>query len=177
MMNNEDFQAFYENYYRFSIMSASKVVKDDCLAEDISQDVFCILYQNRHKLDRSNELKLKSLVVRASENKAKDYLRKAYLKHEIAAMENTFNDEMEDKQHNVENQMLSMEEKSYLKILFQNLKDYNPISYEVFIKVIILDTPPESVAEEYHTTANNVNNRILRTRSWLRKEYARIYKK
>jgi DNA-directed RNA polymerase specialized sigma24 family protein len=92
-------------------------------------------------------------------------------------MENTFNDEMEDKQHNVENQMLSMEEKSYLKILFQNLKDYNPISYEVFIKVIILDTPPESVAEEYHTTANNVNNRILRTRSWLRKEYARIYKK
>ena len=50
------------------------------------------------------------------------------------------------------------------------LREQNPVNYDILIKVAYFEIPPEVVAEEYGITNNNVNNRILRTRKWLRKE-------
>ena len=48
------------------------------------------------------------------------------------------------------------------------------MNYDILIKVAYFEIPPEVVAEEYEITRNNVNNRILRTRKWMRKELNKL---
>lgn len=175
MMKNEEFEIFYAKYCEFSIRIAERIVKDTATAEDVSQDVFCYLYKIKERLDSENQRKLHALVVRATVNKARDYLRKAYVRQEVALMGGITDKECQSKRENAEAALLCMEEQQYLKLVFEKLREKNRKNYDVFIKVKILDIPPEHVAREYGITRNNVNNRILRTKLWLKEEYRRLY--
>ena len=50
-MRNGNFNEIYQKYHRFSVNSARKIVKDEMLAEDISQEVFYHLYEIRDTLE------------------------------------------------------------------------------------------------------------------------------
>ena len=62
-----------------------------------------------------------------------------------------------------------------MNMALEKLRRKNQMNYEIFVKVKYMDIPPEMVAEEYEITKNNVNNRILRTRLWLKKELSKMY--
>ena len=50
----------------------------------------------------------------------------------------------------------------------------NPVSHDIFVKTKLLEIPPDIVAEEYGLTRNSVNNRNMRTKAWLNKEYKKM---
>lgn len=175
-MNNENFNDIFEKYRRISTRTAYRIVKDRGIAEDISQEVFCNLYRMGTRLDMSNEHKVRSLILTASVNKAKDYLKKAYVKHEITTMDTIMAEEIRDSSYNVEAAMLTMEAEKFQQMVLQRLRYENRMNYDIMVKVKLMDIPPEIVAEEYGISRNNVNNRIYRTRLWVEKEMSKFYK-
>lgn len=173
MNTNEDFKAFYEKYLRFSIGIAKQIVKDEALAEDISQEVFYHLYRVLGTLDFTNERKLRALVIVATEHKAIDYLRKNHVKAELLSDKG---EEIEAPDENLEELVLKKEEKKYKKLVLQKLREENPMNYDILIKIKVLGISPDTVAEEYGITRNGINNRILRTKRWLSKELRKMQK-
>lgn len=175
MMTNDEFADFYRRYFEYSKKVAFQVVKNEASAEDICQDVFCNLYKMRERLETEDERRLHALVVKATTNKARDYLRKLYVKHEVAPLDGMEVEKKAGWKENGETYMLGLEESRYLKQVFQKLWVRNRLNYEIFVMVKVMDIPPEVVAEEMNLTRNNVNNRILRTKLWIKAEMKRIY--
>lgn len=176
-MRNGNFNEIYQKYHRFSVNSARKIVKDEMLAEDISQEVFYHLYEIRDTLELTNDRMIKSLIFMATVNKAKDYIKKSWKRHEYCVSEDESPmDDISEKIINVENIMIRKEETEYKKRVLAKLRHRNPMNYEILIKTVYFSLSPDSVAEEYGITRNNVNNRILRTRKWMKKELEKLRK-
>lgn len=176
MMTNEEFGDFYRKYFECSKRIAFQVVKNAAIAEDISQDVFCRFYKIRERLETEDERRLHALVVKATTNKARDYLRKQYMKHEVLNLDEVDSQSWAECKVSGEAYILGIEEGRYLKQVFQKLRIKNRQNYDIFVMVKVMDIPPEEVAEKLHMTRNNVNNRVLRTKMWIKAEMARIYK-
>ena len=70
--------------------------------------------------------------------------------------------------------VLALEAAGYLQTIFQKLREKNRIDYEIYVSVTLYDIPSRLVAEHYHITENNVNNKVMRTRRWLAREYKKI---
>lgn len=175
-MRNGNFNDIYQKYHRFSVNSARKIVKDEMLAEDISQEVFYHLYEIRGRLDLTNERMIKSLIFMASVNKAKDYVKKSWKQHEYCISEEENSIHFSEENTSLENMMIRKEENEYKKYVLDKLRRKNPMNYEILIKIVYFGMSPDSVAEEYDITRNNVNNRILRTRKWMKKELEKLWK-
>lgn len=176
MKKNEDFEDIYLKYRKFSVNVALKIVKNKAVAEDISQEVFYKLYRLGEKLDLKNEAKIKSLIFTTTVNSTKDYYKKSYVKRE-QLVEEEAEEEAGDERYNPEARLLRMEEEEYRKLVLQKLHDKNPVNYDILIKTKLMGISPDSVAEEYGFTRNNVNNRILRTKAWIKEELFKIYHK
>lgn len=173
MNKYENFEAFYEEYLGFSIRLARNVVKNEETAKDISQEVFCHLYEIFPTLDLSDQQKLRALVTIATINKAKDYLRKPYVVQETGILgredqKPTFSAE------NLEEMLLKAEQNEKKRKALRELYRQNPENYEILMKVKYYELPPQQVAREHHMSVNALNNRILRTRLWLKKQLFHI---
>lgn len=177
MKKNEDFEDIYLKYRKFSVNVALQIVKNRTVAEDISQDVFYKLFRRGKKLDTENEAKLRSLIFTATVNCAKDYYKKAYVKREQLMDDEGGEEKAGDDRYNPEARLLRMEENEYQNLVLQKLDDKNPVNYDILIKTKFMGISPDSVAEEYGFTRNNVNNRILRTKVWIRDELSKLYHK
>lgn len=175
MMKNENFADIYNEYHRFSTRLAFRIVKDRGIAEDISQEVFYGIYKMGSRLDVSDERKLHGFISTATVNKSKDYLRKTYRKREIGAVDDSVMESFQDKNCDVEASILHMEKQEYYNLVLQRLRDQNRMNYDILMKVKCLGISPDIVAEEYGITRNNVNNRVLRTKTWLQNEMSKIY--
>lgn len=173
-MKNEDFEDVYQKYHKFSVRNARKIVKDRMAAEDISQDVFFRLYEIRETLDLSCEKMLRSLIFMATVNKAKDYLKKPENKFECSGLDELEYAEPYGKHLDPEEIIIHKEDVEFRNRVLISLREKNPMNYDILIKVAYFEIPPEVVAEEYEITRNNVNNRILRTRKWMRKELNKL---
>lgn len=175
-MKHRDFRAFYKKYFGYSLSIAKEIVKNTDLAQDIAQEVFCSLFQQRGNLKlKKNEKMLYGLVKRATVNKALDYQKYGHIRRELTAEEDFMEDNLVDEECNLEARILQMEEKEYAKLVLQRLRVANPMNYEILIKVKYLDISPDEVAREYGLTRNGVNNRIFRTKQWIEREMSRIY--
>ena len=132
-------------------------------------------YRIKDRLDMSSERKLYSLVVTETTNKGRDYLRKSYVKREVM-----FDNEVSELQYksveSAEAALLGMEKAQYITMAFENLHQKNPVNYEIFMRVVMLDISTDEVAREFGYTRNNVNNRVLRAKKWLLEELARLDK-
>lgn len=167
-MKNEDFNDIYRKYHRFSVKSAYRLVKDRMLAEDISQEVFYHLYEIMDTLDLGNEEKLRALIFIATVNKTKDYFKKPWKRQEYVVLEEWKRRKTSEEKLNPERIMLDREQIEYRKQVLLKLRRVNPVNYNILIMVKYFGISPDSVAEEYGITRNNVNNRILRTRKWMK---------
>lgn len=173
-MINENFDAFYDEYQRFSANMAYCMIRDSELAEDISQEVFIALYKIRDRLDYSNRKKLHRLVSKATTNKCIDYFRKYASKQEISLFDERNHVEPVDEKNDPEARMLRMEEKKYQALILERLRKKNPVNYDILIKTKMFGIPAAQIAEEYGITINNVNNRNLRSKAWLIEEMEKL---
>ena len=69
---------------------------------------------------------------------------------------------------------VNLEAAGYLQSIFEKLREKNRTNYEIYVSVTLYDIPTRLVARHYHITENNVNNRVMRTRRWLAREYKKI---
>lgn len=178
-MNNVDFVSIYRKH-RSRVINIAKIVLHDPNAneaEDVCQDVFELLYNMGEEVDFTDEEKLYNLITRMSFHKALDYYKKAFRRHEhvdsdvlTAMMEMRV-----ESGYEVDEVILALEAEGYLKTIFQKLRKKNRINYEIYVSVTLYDIPSRLVAEHYHITENNVNNKVMRTRRWLAREYQKIF--
>ena len=134
-------------------------------------------------VDFSDEKKLENLIVRISYHKASDHRKKAFRKYEYANSDAIL--EMTDmrvrKGNRVDEIVLNLEAAGYLQSIFEKLREKNRTNYEIYVSITLYDIPTRLVARHYHIiarhyhiTENNVNNRVMRTRRWLAREYKKI---
>lgn len=175
-MENIDFVSIYRKY-RFRAFNIGKfILGDEDEAEDVCQDVFETLFRMGRSVDFSDEKKLENLIVRISYHKASDHRKKAFRKYEYANSDAIL--EMTDmrvrKGNRVDEIVLNLEAAGYLQSIFEKLREKNRTNYEIYVSVTLYDIPTRLVARHYHITENNVNNRVMRTRRWLAREYKKI---
>ena len=177
-MENIDFVNIYRKHRSRVINIAKTVLHDEIEAEDVCQDVFEILYNMGEEVDFSDEEKLEKLITRMGFNKALDYYRKAFRKHEYVDSDELMAiAEMKVKSGgSVDEIILTLETEGYLKTIFHKLREKKQIDYEIYVSVTLYDIPSRLVAKHYHITENNVNNKVMRTRRWLAREYKKIFK-
>ena len=94
---------------------------------------------------------------------------------------NVANESMQDQEVTVKWQVrdaaahvLRMEEEKYKKLVLSRLRQRNPMNYEILVKTKYYRLPVAKVASEYGITANNVNNRNLRSKAWITEELEKI---
>lgn len=173
-MTNADFMSLYKKYRGFSRKLAKRLVSDEYIAEDICQEVFASIYNMGEGLDLSNERKIYGLVKTITLNKAKDYYKRAYRKHECNVAEITDDTSTKACSYEIDDIILEMEAQKKMKFIFQKLRERNEMNYEIYLRVKIYGIEPAFVAEQFNITVNNVKNRITRTKYWLKEEYLKI---
>lgn len=170
-MTNEDFKDIYLKYQGFSKNIAHKLVRDEAVIDDIVQDVFCKLYKMGDKVDISSERKLRSFITMVTVNMAKDHLKKSYVKNELCVMDDDDSDVIApNSYYSIESLLDDIEANKNVKMVLQRLWEWNPTNYEILMKVKYDDRSPDSVAAEYGMSKNNVNNRVMRARRWIKNE-------
>lgn len=175
-MNNTEFGYIYDTYRCRCIAAADTVLKNREEAEDVCQDVFETIYHMGERVDLSDEKKLVSLIIRMSWHKAIDYYRKGYRKYESAGsdiLEKISLRQIPNKD-TVGELVMAMETEGYMSGAFEKLRRKNQINYEIYVSIKIYGISPRIIAEHYHMTENNVNNRVSRTKRWLLKEYQKM---
>ena len=126
-------------------------------------------------VDFSDEKKLENLIVRISYHSIRSSqkgLRKYEYANSDAILEMT--DMRVRKGNRVDEIVLNLEAAGYLQSIFEKLREKNRTNYEIYVSVTLYDIPTRLVARHYHITENNVNNRVMRTRRWLAREYKKI---
>lgn len=173
-MITDQFSYMYEKYHQLSVQTAFRLSQNHAVADDVAQEVFFHLYMVQDMLDFQNERKLRSLIILATINKTKDYFRKPSQKNEGGVMPDDRYIEDTDERKDPEEVMLANEKTKYRKLILDMLRQKNQVSYEMLIKVSVFELQPETVAREYGTTRNNVNNRVMRARNWMKEELRRM---
>lgn len=173
-MTNADFMSIYKKYRGFSINLAKKLVNDRQIAEDICQEVFTSIYKMGNDIDLSNERKLYGLVKTITLNEIKDYYKKAYRKYEYSVVDTEVYERMRSLSYEMDDFILGKEAGNKMHFIFQKLRRENETNYEIYVRVKLFGIPPASVAKQFHITTNNVNNRIMRTKRWLKEEYLKM---
>lgn len=176
-MENIDFVNIYREYRTKVIDIAETVLHDRNEAEDVCQDVFEILYNMGETADFSDDVKLNKLITRMSFNKALDYYKRAFRKYEYVDSDElmAIAELKVQSGGNVDEIILALETEGYLKTIFHRLREKKRIDYEIYVSVTLYDIPSRLVAEHYHITENNVNNKVMRTRRWIAREYKKIF--
>lgn len=173
-MNNTEFMKFYKKYRGYSMRLAKTLIQDEDDVEDICQETFASIYNMGDALDLSNERKIRGLLKTVIFNEAKDYHKKAYRKYECKTADIEYYENLKNLSYEIDNLILGIEAKHKIKFIFQKLREENPMNYEIYVSVKIYGIPPGYVAKKFNITTNNVNNRNLRTKRWLKEEYLKM---
>ncbi len=175
-MESVDFIDIYKKYRTRVVNIAKAMLHDADEAEDVCQDVFETLYNMGDTVDFMDEEKLSNLITRISFHKATDHGKIAFRKYEHVDSDvlMTMTDMGVKSGGNVDEIILTLEAAGYLQMIFQKLREKNRIDYEIYVSVTLYDIPSRLVAKHYHITENNVNNKVMRTRRWLAREYKKI---
>ena len=176
-MSNEEFRLLYDKYHKFSAAIIYRIVKNRDETDALCNDVFYRAYKMGKKLDVTDERKLRAFIAVTSKNCALDHLKKAYVIYEKSTVEHNNWVKITDDENSPETTILNVEKATYQKMLLSRLKKKNRLNYEIIIKVKYMGISPDDVAQEYGLTRNNINNRILRTKNWLKEELQKCYEK
>ncbi len=170
-MKREEYDRMYKQYYRLVIHVSFDILQDYALAQDVCQEVFIKFHQ---KIEGLDEDKLKGWMLRNALRKSIDMLRKAYRRREISVLE----EKMEDKlvvecMTELENEICREQFRSFL---LEELKEQNPMWYEIMVRVIVYEEPAKEVAADYGITVMNLRMKISRARRWLNDNYYKHYR-
>lgn len=173
-MKNSDFENLFKKYHEFSIRVAEKIVKNSSDAEEAVQNAFIKLYKMGEKIDLSDEKRVRALICTVTLHAAEDLCRRSSKKHEYAMAEAEYAGDVPDK-NSVEDLILGMEASRQAAAIFHKLYVKNRKNYEIYAAVKIYGLSPADAAVLFGMSVNNINNRVMRTKRWLLKEYRKLY--
>lgn len=169
-MKRENFNRMYEQYYRLVIHVAYDMLRDYDLAQDVCQEVFV---KFNEKIEGLDEDKLKGWMLRNAQRKTIDFLRKAYRRREISVGDEKMEHEL------VVEYLTEVEDESsrrqFRNFVLEELKEKNPMWYDLMVRVVVCDEPAKAVAEDYGVTVMNLRVKISRARRWLYNNYYKYY--
>ena len=174
-MSDAEFRLLYDTYHEFSARIIYRIIKNKTEMEELCNDVFYRIYKMGEKLDLSDERKLRAFIATTSKNCALDYLKRSYVIHEQCTIDDDNWEEIPDLIKSPEEQFLNMEKATYQRMVLARLREKSEKDYDIIVKVNYFGFTPDEVAKEYEMTRNNINNRILRARKWLKEELRKTY--
>lgn len=164
-MDIKRFTEYYNEYSRLVMKVAYSVLKDFDLAQDVCQDTFIKLYEQRNELD---ETTVKAWLVICAKRRAVDYCRKINKQKELKdAVEGNakkfsklFSDDVADL---ICGEELTME-------FFVKLWNESPEWFEIITRICINNEDPQNVARDLEMSIANLRTKLHRARKWARKE-------
>ncbi len=155
------FELLYQHFHRDLYRFARHIVKSDALAQDVVQDVFVRLWENRHKLQK--ELSIKSYLFTICRNLSLNLLekaaREAHLCEEIlrAYVPNAAADEAKE---------------TYEKLAQAALEQLPPVRRRVFELAKIEGLSYDQIAQQLHISPGTVSDHIVKANRFL-KQYVK----
>lgn len=166
-MDKKEFKGIYDQYHSLVSKIAYDVIDDFHLAQDITQDIFAILYQKSDSIDLQ---KIKGWLITCTTRKAIDYKRKTYKEKEVFGGENinSLNVDVISTEHQIIGQEI------YGEILTE-LYHKNRQWFYLVMKIDIEGEKPEVVACELGITLNNLRVKHHRAKEWLNNKFIKKY--
>ncbi len=160
--NKEVFHAVFEHYYPTLIKFAYSYIADKDVCQDMVQEVFVALWDQRQRLEVRS---LKSYLMTAVKNKSLTHLRNLGIKdkHSVHVIEYFLNNETSE---GVEDSEIALQVKEALKDLPAEMKKIFQLKY-------VHDLTMNEIAEDLDISVSTVKTQLSRARKKLRNQIAK----
>lgn len=169
-MNEDKLKKIFDQYYLLVTDIAYSVLRDYHAAQDVCQEVFLKFCE---KMGTMEEARIKPWLILAAKNKAIDYKRAAYRKHEMQSSETL--EACYYKVESLEKHMRDLEYRNLRNELFGRLKEEKPEFLNMIIASCIEGKSGEQIAREFGISEENVRTKLHRARLWIRSHYGSKY--
>lgn len=163
-MNKTEFHRVYDRYHGLVSKVAYNVIGDYHLAQDITQDIFAILYAKWDSIDIS---KVKGWLITCTTRKAIDYKRRIHVERELLG-----ENELEKGPDEDSAEYAILRKEIYWQI-FKELYQKNPIWFELIMRLDVEGDDPSHVAGDLGITLNNLRVRHHRAKTWLSDRFSK----
>lgn len=159
--DKDRFTYIYNKYNSYLYHYILMIVRDSHIAEDALQDVFFRVAKNIHKINFSDEIRLKKYLKVIAYNRALTYSKKLTerTKHERAFDEN-LDSNLDDSQEstNLENII----EKVSMERAVSAIRSLNSEYRDILILRYVYDKRQREIAELFNTTPEAIRKKIMR---------------
>jgi len=161
-MTSEKYKLIIQQYEKLVFNICLQLVRDYQEAQNLTQDTFVSAYSS---IDRCPEENLKPWLARIAANKAKDYLKSAYVKK--VELQEEYDENIASLQGTPEEIYLSKEGEEEIKEKIKGLKEpYLKVSVMYFIE----EKSTQEIAEILNRPKKTVQTQLLRAKTILQKE-------
>lgn len=166
-MNGEKFKRVYDRYWKLVTATAYELLNDYYLAQDVCQEVFLKLTDERLELeDRPEEMQRYLRTV--AYHRAIDYYRQMKRRGETALCEDSsiaINWVPEEK----------LDQANFATTLFQELEKKNADWYYIVIHLCLYDESAEEIARDMGISMSLLRSKYHRAKKWICKNYGSQY--
>ena len=170
--NEERFKVLFWKYQNLIIQVALNRTEDMFCAQDICQETFLKLF-TRMDLRREDEV-LKAWMIVVADNAAKDVLRKGGRYKQVCEEDIELSEALRE-QVSGSSYFDEIIRKDFRSRILDHLRQVNEEQYDIVVMVCCLGMTVEETAERLNLTRHQVNMKLHRARSWIRRNYRKEY--
>ncbi|GAA4314118.1 RNA polymerase sigma-70 factor [Mucilaginibacter gynuensis] len=155
------FQILYNKNFDRIARFTYKICKSDMVTEEIVQDVFCKVWQNRHDLAHVNNIE--AYLFSIARNKTIDFLRRLAI--ETSIIQN-LRMQIDEAQNSVEEQL---DADSLMAVINEALSSLSVQKQQIFELSKLQGLSHDEIAEKMHLSKSTVKNHLSETLKHLKK--------
>ena len=163
--NQKAFKTLFEQYWEAMFLKANSIIRDREVAQDIVQEIWIKLWNQREKLEISN---FESYIFRSVSYGCFKYLRdNKFTTSQLQIIDSlsVSNPDVDD-QHNLE---------ATQKVIDKSLEELSPRCQEIFTLSRLEDMPNEEIAVKLGISRRSVENQVSLALKVIRKHLASLH--
>lgn len=166
-MTNDEYKLIVEKYQKLIFTICYQLVKDYQEAENLTQETFISAYKN---IDKCNLDELKPWLARIATNKAKDYLKSAYIRK--VRLNDEYDENIVSSETPPELIYIQNEKEKFIKDKIKSLKEpYLNVSVLYFIEERNIDEISKILNRPKKTVQTQISRAKLILQKILKEEY------
>lgn len=166
-MTNDEYKLIVEKYQKLIFTICYQLVKDYQEAENLTQETFISAYKN---IDKCNLDELKPWLARIATNKAKDYLKSAYIRK--VRLNDEYDENIVSSETPPELIYIQNEKEKFIKDKIKSLKEpYLNVSVLYFIEEKNIDEISKLLNRPKKTVQTQISRAKLILQKILKEEY------
>lgn len=166
-MTNDEYKLIVEKYQKLIFTICYQLVKDYQEAENLTQETFISAYKN---IDKCNLNELKPWLARIATNKAKDYLKSAYIRK--VRLNDEYDENIVSSETPPELIYIQNEKEKFIKDKIKSLKEpYLNVSVLYFIEERNIDEISKLLNRPKKTVQTQISRAKLILQKILKEEY------